>query len=84
MGSKCGEAWDWTGGELEEAEQPLPTSSRWTHDQSTSNVGRQTIARPTLDASIGRVQRWTLPVPASNTLRWHKLQMGLGLGLEVL
>ena len=84
MGSKCEEARDWTGGELEGAEQPLSTSSRWTRNQSASNVGRQTKARPTLNASTGHVQRWTLPVPMSNTLRWHGLQMGLGLGLEVL
>ena len=28
--------------------------------------------------------RWTADQRASNTLRWHKLQMGLGLGLEGL
>ena len=38
MGSKCGEARDWTASELDGAEQPLP-SSRWMPDQRASNVG---------------------------------------------
>ena len=39
-GSKCGEARDWTAGELEGAKQLLLPSSHWTPDQRASNVGR--------------------------------------------
>ena len=38
-GSKCGEAVEWTGGELKGAEHPLLQPSRWTLKQRASNIG---------------------------------------------
>ena len=40
MGSKCGGAVEWTGGEPKVAAQPLLQPSCWTLEQKASKVGR--------------------------------------------
>ena len=57
-----------TGGKVDEGGEPEAEVAAATPDM--------------LDAGTGCVQRWTLPMPASNTPRRPKALNGLGLGLK--
>ena len=56
MGSKCGGAVEWTGGESKVAEQPLLQPSHWTLEQKASNVGRCLFQRTTYPG--GKRLKW--------------------------